>query len=93
MAQAQRCPQQRPGVGATGQTRGTLALVQNGAGNTFQTGSMNAAAMGTVVQNTLNNQKIQTVTLINATVNSLQIIKSMNIGSSLRGAMIDSLRR
>jgi hypothetical protein len=74
-------------------TPSQIALVQNGAGNTFLTGSMDAAALGTVVQNTLNNQKIQTVTLINATVNSLQIIKSMNIGSSLRGAMIDSLRR
>jgi hypothetical protein len=72
---------------------GGVALVQNGAGNTFLTGSMDAAALGSVVQNTLNNQKIQTVTLINATVNSLQVVKSMNIGSSLRGAMIDSLRR
>jgi hypothetical protein len=33
------------------------------------------------------------VTLVNATVNSLQVVKSMNIGASLRGALIDSLRR
>lgn len=70
-----------------------IALVQNGAGNTFLSGSVSAASLGTVVQNTLNNQKIQTVTLINATVNSLQVVKSMNIGASLRGALIDSLRR
>jgi hypothetical protein len=49
--------------------------------------------MGTVIQNTLNNQKIQNVTVINATVNSLEILKGINLQSSLRSAVIDSLRR
>lgn len=70
-----------------------VALVQNGAGNTFLSGPLNSAASATVVQNTLNDQRIQSVTLINATVNSLQIVRSMNIGSSMQSALIDSLHR
>jgi hypothetical protein len=57
------------------------------------TGPISPATLGTVVQNTLNDQKIQNVTSINATVNSLQLVKSQNFESSLRGAIIDSLRR
>ena len=72
---------------------GNLTLIQNGAGNTFVTGPMSAATLGTVVQNTLNDQKIQSVTAINATVNSLQMIRAQNFQSSLRGAITDALRR
>lgn len=70
-----------------------LTLVQNGAGNTFVTGPASAAAVGTVIQNTLNDQKIQSVTSINATVNSLQMMKAQNFESSMRGALTDALRR
>ena len=70
-----------------------VTLVQNGAGNTFASGPISAASLGTIVQNTLNDQKIQSVTSINATVNSLQIVRAQNFQSSLRGALIDSLRR
>jgi len=72
---------------------GTLTLIQNGAGNTFVAGPVSATTLGTVVQNTLNDQKIQSLTSINATVNSLQLVKAQNFESSLRGALIDSLRR
>lgn len=72
---------------------GSLTLIQNGAGNTFVTGPVSATTLGTVVQNTLNDQKIQSFTSINATVNSLQLVKAQNFESSLRGALIDSLRR
>ena len=72
--------------------RGTT-LIQNGVGSTFQSGPMSAASLGTVIQNTLNNQKIQSVTLVNATVNSLQMLKAQNFQSSLRSVLIDSLRR
>jgi hypothetical protein len=70
-----------------------LTLIQNGAGNTFITGPVSAATLGTVVQNTLNDQKIQSVTSINATVNSLQMVKAQNFEASMRGALIDALRR
>lgn len=71
----------------------SLALIQNGAGNIALVGPVSAATLGTVVQNTLNDQKIQSVTTINAAVNSLQIVRLQNLESSLRGAIVDSLRR
>jgi len=70
-----------------------LSLVQNGSGNVFSIGSANSNNVGTFIQNTLNDQKIQSITTINATVNSLQVLKSINFSSSLRGALVDSLRR
>ena len=73
--------------------QGGTTLIQNGAGSTFQSGPVSAASLGTVIQNTLNNQKIQSLTLVNATVNSLQMLKAQNFQSSLRSALIDSLRR
>ena len=70
-----------------------LALIQNGAGNTYTSGPMSPSAVATVIQNTLDGQSIQSVTKIDATVNSLQMIRAQNFESSLRGAIIDSLRR
>lgn len=72
---------------------GTLALIRNGAGNTLVSGTVPPGSMGTVIQNTLNDQKIQNLTVINATVNSLEILRGMNVQSALRSAVIDSLRR
>jgi hypothetical protein len=78
-------------VSSTG--TGNLALVQSGQGNTFLPGSISQTAAGIVIQNTLDNQKIQTITRIDAVVNSSSIIRSMNLQSSMRSAVIDSLRR
>jgi len=79
---------------ASGVASGTgITLIQNGPGNTFLTGPISAATLGTVVQNTLNDQKIQNITSINAAVNSLQVLRGQNLESTLRGALIDSLRR
>jgi len=80
-------------ISSVSSSPGGLTLIQNGAGNVFLSGPVSAANVGTVIQNTLNDQKIQTVTAINATVNSLQLVRSQNFQSSLRGAIIDSLRR
>jgi hypothetical protein len=81
------------GRGTTVFDSGTLALIQSGAGNTVAGGSISPTSIGTVVQNTLDGQKIQNVTVINATVNSLGVLRGLNLQSSLRGAVIDSLRR
>jgi hypothetical protein len=81
------------GRGTTALDTGALALVQTGAGNTVSSGAFSAGSIGAVVQNSLDGQKIQNVTLINATVNSLSVLRSFNLQSSLRGAVIDSLRR
>ena len=81
------------GRGSAGLDSATLALVQNGTGNTVSAGSISSASLNTVVQNTLDGQKIQSLTVINASVNSLGVLRGLNLQSSLRGAVIDSLRR
>lgn len=67
-----------------------LTLIQNGAGNTF-TATATPSAIGTAIQNTLNDQRIQNITVINATVNSLDILRSMNLQSTLRNAVSNSV--
>ena len=71
----------------------SIALLQSGAGNTVSAGSLSPTSIGAVIQNTLDGQKIQNLTVINATVNSLGVLKGLNLQSSLRSAVIDSLRR
>ena len=70
-----------------------IAVIQNGPGNVFQGGPVTANSLGTVIQNTLNNQNIQSVTTINATVNSLGILKSMNEQAAVQRAIADSVPR
>ncbi len=72
---------------------GGLVLVQNGAGNLYQAGALDPNALGTLIQNTLNDQKIQNVTLINATVNSAEVLRAQMMRESLTGAITNSLRR
>ena len=89
------------GAGSKQVSPGTLALIQSGAGNSvaggaFSTGAaagLSANAIGTVVQNTLDGQKIQNVTVINATANSLGVLRGLNLQNALRSSLIDSLRR
>jgi len=81
------------GSGATAINAGTIALIQSGAGNLVSAGTFASGAVGTVIQNTLDGQKIQNMTVINATTNSLGALRGLNLESSMRGAVIDSLRR
>jgi len=71
----------------------SLALIQTGAGNIVHSDSLPPASMATIVQNTLNNQKIQNVTVINATVNSMEILKTLNLQSVVNNAINDSVRK
>lgn len=81
------------GSGTTAFNAGTIALIQSGAGNLVSAGTFASGAVGTVIQNTLDGQKIQNMTVINATTNSLGALRGLNLESSMRGAVIDSLRR
>jgi len=72
-------------------TAGTINLVQTGSGNTFQPGPMPQVTTGTVVQNTLNNQTIKSVTTINATANSLGTFKGINTQLSLQDALQNAM--
>lgn len=78
---------------AAGLDRATLGLIQNGPNNNFAPGNLSSSSVATVIQNSLNDQKIQGVTLINATVNSLDVIRRTNVQSSIQSALTDSLRR
>jgi hypothetical protein len=66
---------------------GTISLVQNGPGNTFDPGPISPTTIATVVQNTLNNQSIKSLTVIDATSNSLGLLKTMNFQSAMRDAL------
>lgn len=71
---------------------GSVALIQSGPGNVVRPGTLASSSMGAIVQNTLNNQKIQAVTVINATLNSLEILKALNLQSAITSAINDSVR-
>lgn len=77
----------------TGNLAGNLALLQSGTGNIFSPGSISTTAAGTVIQNTLDNQKINTITRIDAAVNSSGVMRSINLQSSMQSAIVNSLRR
>jgi hypothetical protein len=76
-----------------GLDRTTLALIQSGPNNTFNPGQIGASSVATVIQNSLNDQKIQGITAINATVNSLDLIRKNDLQLSIQSALAGSIRR
>jgi hypothetical protein len=69
-----------------------ISLVQNGPGNAAALTGSDLATPGTVIQNTLSNQNIQSQTIINASSNALGLMKTLNTLSSLREALGNSVR-
>ncbi len=67
-------------------TNGLLNLVQNGPGNSFHPGAL-AGTPATVIQNTLNNQSIQSLLTIDAGVNTLQAFRAGIAASALDSAL------
>jgi hypothetical protein len=70
-----------------------ILLVQRGVGNTFEVATAAASTGGTVVQNTLDNQAIRTVTTLDIKANSLQTWNGLNLHASVGDAITASLRR
>jgi len=66
-------------------------IVQNGPGNFVDTNVKSQLSSGTIIQNTLNAQKIQTLTVINTGVNSLGLFKAINTQSVLKDALLGSI--
>ncbi|WP_260433599.1 hypothetical protein [Burkholderia sp. Bp8998] len=66
------------------------ALLQVGPGNAAQPGAL-PALTGAVIQNTLNNQHLQTLTTINTTVNTLSSFKNLNVMSTISNALTGAL--
>lgn len=70
-----------------------VALIQNGPNNSFDASTLAAGSFATVIQNSLDNQQIQTVTTINAQANSMDLLRAHRLGESLRDAVNSSLLR
>lgn len=80
------------GTGGMGAMDRLANLVQNGQSSVLRGDAGNLASFpATVIQNSLNDQAIRTVTTINATSNSLDAMRSLNIGSVLRDALSGTL--
>lgn len=79
-------------VQTMGLDRSTLGIIQSGPNNTFSPGQLGSSSAATVIQNTLNDQRIQGITQINATVNSLDLIRKMSIQQNIQSALADSIR-
>lgn len=65
----------------------SVAILQNGPGNNFSTGASSLPIAGTVIQNTLNNQSIQSLTTINASANSLQLLRANTFQNLLKDSI------
>lgn len=81
-----------PQVSITSGVPGSVAVVQNGGGNGLAT-QIGTNLAGTVLQNSLDNQKIQNVTTVNATINASQILRGMSVQSAVQNGIVNSLRR
>lgn len=71
---------------------GDSGLIQNGTGNFIDAGIVTGLNGSTVIQNSLNDQQIQTLTVINTGVNSLGLLKSINTQGVLRDSLLRSAR-
>ena len=65
----------------------SMNVLQNGAGNIFAPGSLAQTMAGTVIQNTLNDQVLRTQTIVNTSVNSLELLKMANFQDTLQNAL------
>ncbi len=66
-------------------------LVQIGPKNFVDAGVSSSLATGTLIQNSLNDQQIQTLTIINTGVNSLGLLKAINTQTVLNDALLGAV--
>ena len=66
-------------------------LVQIGPNNFVDAGVRSGLATGTLIQNSLNDQQIQTLTIINTGVNSLALLKALNTQTVLNDALLGAV--
>ena len=76
-----------PAVPVVIQGKGALSVIQNGGGNTALL--QNLPSAGTIIQNTLDNQAIRSITTIDAKVFATGLAQSLNLAASMN----DALRR
>jgi hypothetical protein len=68
----------------------SLNIVQNGPGNTVQA-QQGGVNFGTIIQNSLNNQHIENQTIINASSNSMGMLKNLNSLSTLNQSLLNAV--
>lgn len=73
----------------TQEALGAARMIQIG-GNNFAAADLNLPNGATLVQNTLDNQAISSVTTITSAVNSMSLLKDMNFHSTIRDAVVRS---
>lgn len=71
---------------------GHTGVIQSGSGNFIDPATVMGLNGGTVIQNSLNDQQIQTLTVINTGVNSLALLKSINTQDVLTDALVRAVR-
>jgi hypothetical protein len=76
---------------AVGRQASQLNLVQNGPGNGIDPRAVPPGGPATFIQNTLNGQRIENRTVINATSNGLGLVKDLNASGALRDALAGAL--
>ena len=74
-------------AGQTSATLSALKLVQNGGDNMVLGALGDGMLPGTIIQNSLNDQRIQSQTIINTSVNSGDLLKTLNFQGSLGDAL------
>lgn len=74
------------------QQTSAVSVVQNGPGNTFAA-VLPAGSPAVVIQNTLSNQKIQSVTQIDVVSNGMSLLKNLNLNQTLSDALGAAARR
>lgn len=77
-------------VAEASQARAALTamnVVQNGTGNLFAAGALEQTMAGTVIQNSLNDQVLRSQTIVNTSVNSLELLKIANFQDTLQNAL------
>ena len=70
---------------------GSVSLLQNGPGNSFALSPTSTPAAATIIQNTLNNQSIQGLTTINATANSLELLRLNGFQGLIRDGLSNAI--
>ena len=66
-------------------------LIQIGPNNFANVGAMSERLTGTLIQNSLNDQQIQTLTIINTGVNSAGLLKAINNQTVLNDALMGAI--
>jgi len=66
----------------------STTVIQNGVGNRVVHATLPTNTFGTVIQNTLDNQVISNINMINLTVTSLRAAQWLSVQNAVRGAFI-----